>query len=387
MWNQNIPKLRALNPNAMFIGPVVASPNLGYIQQFLTLAKQAGNLPDVVSFHMYPCTDQSIASCPAHSTSYGPASAPVRAAVNAVVGSNLPLAITEWNYSWKPNQTPQNDPFIKTFTAQSIQSMAQAGIVMATQYDIASNAGGGTLDMVDPQSGQALPQLAAMQQAIQQYQTVQVPPTTVPPTAPPIVTSTVTGGLPTPQPPIQTSVPIIPAPTRPIAVDQHPPVVVVGAPEGPGTFVVSQQLHCVPGAPTNPQVVQIEQPATNSTLSMLGMTQDGCSLVFNAQKTQTVRVNWWNTGMAITNKLTFQISSDSTNGADGTWQNLPPTTFTAAGGSQVVTLQNPSWVKVSLEPPAINTPTVDLVMELYALGAPANGTVPTDPQPTSLPRN
>jgi hypothetical protein len=151
--------------------------------------------------------------------------------------------------------------------------------------------------------------------------------------------------------------------------------------------VVSQQLHCVPGAPANSQVSQIEQPTTNSTLSMFGMTQDGCSLVFNAQKPQTIRVNWWNAGMAVTNKLTFQLSSDSTNGTNGTWQDLPPTTFTAAGGSQVVMLSNPSWVKVSLAPPALNTPTVDLVIELYTLNAPPDGTTPTNPQPISLPRN
>jgi hypothetical protein len=65
-WNQEIPKLRALNPPALFIGPVVASPNTGYITQILSAVKASGTLPDLVSYHMYPCTDQSINTCPAH---------------------------------------------------------------------------------------------------------------------------------------------------------------------------------------------------------------------------------------------------------------------------------------------------------------------------------
>jgi hypothetical protein len=383
-WNQHIPTLRSINPNAIYIGPVVASPNLGYIQRFLTLAKQAGNIPDVVSYHMYTCTDQTIANCPSHIAAYGTAASQVGSTVNQVLGYNLPLAVTEWNYSWKPNQTPQNDPFIKTFTAQSIDAMAQAGIAMATQFDIASGAGGGTLDMVDPQSGQSLPQLDAMHQAIQSYQLQPATPT------PPAATNTPPGGL---KPlPIQTQVPVptqaqTPPPNKPTAVNQPPPIVVVGAPSGAGTFIVGQQLHCEPGAPVNSQLNMLGEPAGTNTLAQLGITQDGCGLTFKVQQPdQTMRLNWWNVGMAITNRLTFQISSDSTDGMDGTWQAVPATSFIAAGGSQLVSLQGQSWARVSVEPPVGNESPVNLVMELYTLNAPTDGGG-SSPAPIALPRN
>ncbi|HTK06165.1 MAG TPA: hypothetical protein VL485_03270 [Ktedonobacteraceae bacterium] len=373
-WNQYIPTLRSINPHAAFIGPVVASPDLPYIQQFLTLAKQAGNLPDAVSYHTYPCTDQTIASCPSHiNTSYVPDAAKVRATVNSVLGYNLPLALTEWNYSWRPGQTPQSDPFMKTFTTLSINAFKQAGLAMANEYDIASNAGGGTLDMVNPQNGEAQPQLQELQQLIHNYQAQQAPP------APPVSNS--------PAPPVMASpTPALPTST-PITVSQPPPIVVVGAPTDMGSFIIGQQLHCEPGAPLNPQLALTQQPIDTDLLSTMGVTQDGCSLVFRVQNPQqTLRFNWWNEGIAITNKLSFLVSSNSTNGVNGTWENFPAASSIAAGGSQTVTLLNQTWVKVSVNPPRANTPPANLVMELYALSVPSSD-IPSSSQPIMLPRN
>jgi hypothetical protein len=64
----------------------VASPNTAYITQFLSAAKASGTLPDLVSYHMYPCTDQSISTCPAHISDYGRAAQKVNAAVQSVLG-------------------------------------------------------------------------------------------------------------------------------------------------------------------------------------------------------------------------------------------------------------------------------------------------------------
>jgi hypothetical protein len=378
-WNQNIPSLRSINPNAIFIGPVVASPNLPYIQQFLTLAKQAGNIPDVVSYHAYICTDTSIAACPSHIPSYISDAAQVRATVRSVLGYDLPLALTEWNFSWKPGQTPQADPFMKTFATLSLQAMMQAGLVMANEYDIASNAGNGTLDLINPQSGQIQPELTGMQQMIQQYQIQQAPPA---PPAPPKQL-----------PQVQTTQP----PTHVQPTNQPPPLIVVGMPADKGSFVVGQQLHCEPGTPLNSQLAIANQPADTNLLSNVSITQDGCSLVFKVQNSQQIlRFNWWNQGTAITNALSFLVSSDSTNGVDGTWKNFPATSFIAAGGSQTVPLQGETWVKVSVNPPASNAPAANLTMELYAIDTPPATTNPIAPpsqpitlpaQPITLPRN
>ncbi|HLZ56951.1 MAG TPA: DUF4832 domain-containing protein [Ktedonosporobacter sp.] len=166
-WNQLVPRLRRLNPQAIFIGPATANVNLSYIQQFLSSVK--GDPPDVVSWHLYPCTDQSISSCSRYSHAYSQGAQQVAGRMQQTLGYTLPQAITEWNYSWKANQAPYDDPFMQQFTIASLQDMASAGVVIANQFDIASNSGGGTLDMVDAQTGQPLPQLVAMRQLIAQY--------------------------------------------------------------------------------------------------------------------------------------------------------------------------------------------------------------------------
>jgi hypothetical protein len=356
-WNQNIPALRAINPKAIFIGPVVASPNLAYIQQFLTLAKQAGNIPDAVSFHMYPCTDQTIATCPAHIASIGLHASQIEATVSAVLGYTLPLALTEWNYSWKPNQTPQNDPFIKTFTALSFDVMVQAGIRMATQYDLASDAGGGSLDMVDPKTGQAFPQLDAVKQAIQKYQHPGAP----------LVPSGGTGQTVIAQPSLS------------------PVNVIISAAEG-GLFVLQQSLRCTTEVPALSPLTIASPPATSNMLALLGVTKDGCSLTFKIHSPQQLlRLNWWSEGAAESTTLSFQTSGDSTNGSDGNWQIFPATSFMAVGGTQKLMLENATWVKVSIHPPMSQHPPVNLMMELYSFND-LTGITTVSPQAIWLPR-
>ena len=51
-----------------------------------------------------------------------------------------------------------------------ILAMAQAGIEIANQFDIASNAGYGSLDMIDPLTGRPYTQLTTMKRAIMEYQ-------------------------------------------------------------------------------------------------------------------------------------------------------------------------------------------------------------------------
>ncbi len=360
-WNQNIPLLRSANPQAIFIGPVVASPNTTYIQQFLTLAKQAGNIPDVVSYHTYPCTDQTIANCPAQIASYGQDASAVQATVNSTLGYTLPLAITEWNYSWKMNQTPQSDPFIKTFTTLSLDAMAQAGIAMATQYDLASNAGGGSLDMVDPNTGQNFPQIDAMHQAIQKYQLQQTAPTA------PVTTGT------------QTALPI-----QPVQPQFSPQSVFISPPDS-GLFLLGQSLHCLGKASATSQLNIDAPPTTRNVLALLGTTQDGCSLIFKVQSPQqTIRLNWWSENTTTTS-LTFETATDSMNGPDSNWQAFPATSVEAAGGTQLIKLQDATWAKISIDPSAFGASPVNLVMELYSIDE-LSGVTLVPPQPIWLSR-
>jgi hypothetical protein len=338
-WNQEIPKLRALNPHALFIGPVVASPNTGYITQFLSAVKASGNLPDLVSYHMYPCTDQSISTCPGHIDSYGRDAQSVNDAVQSVLGHTLPLAVTEWNYSWKPGQTPQNDPYMATFTQQSLQAMAQAGIVMANQFDLASNAGGGSLDMVHPQSGQGTPQLQAMQELIAQYQTgVALP-----------ATSTVLSSTPTPN---AGSTPTPNAGSTPTPnVTPDPPGIVTN-----GVLLSAQQLTCLAPSPS----------ATNTP------TANTCNFLIQVTTPNTpqqVLLSWWNEGATAPSKVQIALSGDSTDGRNGTWTSWPSSLTT--GGVQLLSVPGQTyWISVHLEVPPAATGSVIGAIELYALSVP-----------------
>ncbi|GCE11400.1 glycosyl hydrolase [Tengunoibacter tsumagoiensis] len=169
-WNRYIPQLRKINPQAIFIGPVVAFANIDYITRFLTVAKASGSLPDAISYHLYPCTDLTPEACPSHIEQFTQSAALVRTASLGVLGRALPLALTEWNYSWKPHQTPNKDPYMRQFTTESLEAMRAGGIVLANQFDLASNAGYGSLDELDTATARAYPQLTATQALIEHYQ-------------------------------------------------------------------------------------------------------------------------------------------------------------------------------------------------------------------------
>jgi hypothetical protein len=324
-WNKIIPGLRSINPQASFIGPVVAFPDLDYIRTFLTQAKQAGNLPDAVSFHMYPCTDKSIDDCPSHFADYTKEAAKVKATVNDVLGQNLPLCITEYNFSWKPGQTPNNDPFMRQFTTQSLQAMAQAGIVMANQFDIASNAGGGALDMVDPQTGEARPQLDAMKALIQQYSqgaSTQATPTTASTTSTRITPTVVATAIPTIAPEtgmVQTAMPL-------------------------GV----QQINC--------------------TSKQQDDGQANCMLLVQVKEPQMVMLTWWNQNGSQVKSLNVQTSTNSTDGQDGKWTTIPvKLASSTGGGAQMFTLSKPGWVKVVVQPSTQEKNPVNGLVELYSV--------------------
>jgi hypothetical protein len=338
-WNQEIPRLRAINPQALFIGPVVAFPDTNYIKQFLSAAQASNNLPDLISYHMYPCTDQSISACPSHISDFGQAAQSVNNAVQSVVGHTIPLAVTEWNYSWKPGQTPQNDPYMGTFTQQAIQAMAQAGVVMANQFDLASNAGGGGLDMVHPQSGQSTPQLQAMQALIAQYSTGAIP----------TITASIPASMPTST---GTSTTTEPTPVGEIPAQQGAPGIV-----GNGSLLSAQQLTCPP-------------PASATNINICNFLIQ----VTTPNAPQQVLLTWWNEGATIPSKVSISISGDSTDGHNGTWTSWPSSLST--GGVQLMPVPGQThWINVHLEVPAATTGPVIGAIELYGINV-TNGATP-----------
>lgn len=172
-WNSTIPRLRRINPAARFIGPVVSNDRgvNDYLQHYLEGVKTSGILPDAISFHYYPCYNDSVSSCLNKADSYKDVVLGVRGMVKQVLGHELPVGVSEWNYD--PGNPPPaygDDPgFITRFSAEAVKSMIAGGAAFACQFDAASYGGYGRLDMFDVESGQAKAQFYAISTLIKQY--------------------------------------------------------------------------------------------------------------------------------------------------------------------------------------------------------------------------
>jgi hypothetical protein len=172
-WNNVIPLLRRINPIAKFIGPVTHNDrgDHNYMLAFLKGIKASGVLPDAVSFHWYPCYQDEKQFCLDNASSFNQAVQGVRILIHITLGKDLPIGITEWNFD-SGNPPPaygEDTEFITRFTNDAIHSMAQARVAFACQFDAASFAGYGRLDMFDLQNDQPKPQYYAIKNLIQEY--------------------------------------------------------------------------------------------------------------------------------------------------------------------------------------------------------------------------
>lgn len=150
MWNAWIPGLRAINPRAAFIGPVlgVVANFQAWMVPFLKGAQAAGTLPDAVSFHDYPCTGHpSQAVCSTKPPNIGKDATNLKALITATIGKPLPIAITEWNVDASSPLIAyaKNQSFVTAWDIAALDGMASAGVVLATQFETESSAYGGWL--------------------------------------------------------------------------------------------------------------------------------------------------------------------------------------------------------------------------------------------------
>jgi hypothetical protein len=193
-WVEFVTALRKINPNAKFIGPVTyddqgndcyyrgtppvpgAQPGDCYMQLFLRGAKQAGVLPDAVSFHLYACNDATDGfngngNCgPQEAQSYADATQEVKTWVKDDLGVNVPVGITEWNFDPGSNPLGDNGSFMSQFSTAALQAMIGAGLNFACQFDAQSYGGYGYLDMFDINNNdQPKPQFTAIAAMIKKY--------------------------------------------------------------------------------------------------------------------------------------------------------------------------------------------------------------------------
>lgn len=224
-WDEFIPKLKALNPNAKFIGGVLAdyqglSPCSYPVDQleqcFMTemlediASDKMTPVPDAISFHWYPCEDVNASTAgqclnPNNENgaySYSDVISQVRAWMQQILGHTIPLGITEWNADPGSNTYMDNSSFMTQFTADAMQSMISSKLDFAAEFDAQSSSGYTYLDMFDVNNNdQPKAQFTEMANLISQYDGgAPPPPLPTQPPAPP-------GGSSTPGPGGATQVP------------------------------------------------------------------------------------------------------------------------------------------------------------------------------------
>lgn len=169
-WSSDIPVLRVAAPNARFGGPVgsaYSQTGSTYLRDFLSAVKGNPSLtPDFISMHYYsghgeipPWSSTHILSDV--NTNMLPGIDTMKSDIASIMGANLNLAITEWNYDAVPEQNTNNldtdAVFMHSYTFEVLGGFSAKGVWGACQYDFAAGAGGGHLDMVTT-SGSAKPQ-------------------------------------------------------------------------------------------------------------------------------------------------------------------------------------------------------------------------------------
>src|SRR5260370_16827270 len=134
-WNSVIPALKQLAPQGKFIGPVNYQYNQQYLSAFL---QQAQPEPDGVSWHEYSCNAAwSQALCLANISLWTTHISNARSTMTALIGKDLPILITEWNYAANAasNDGKSNDSnFMTAWTTRAMQTLVANLLFAAIQY-------------------------------------------------------------------------------------------------------------------------------------------------------------------------------------------------------------------------------------------------------------
>jgi hypothetical protein len=151
-WNSTVPQLKALaGPGAKFIGPASYQYDLPYLQAFLT---GASPLPDAVSWHSYTCNDttDNETTCLANIGHWAGHIAEARAWMTSTLGRQLPIWITEWNYTPAVDSSASNanlkyndTAFLRQWTTKALRALAADGVAASMHFNV-----NGLLPLVNP---------------------------------------------------------------------------------------------------------------------------------------------------------------------------------------------------------------------------------------------
>ncbi len=160
-WIADVPKLRVLNPTAVFGGPAVQYPTSSDgsqgsypsdIAYFLAKTAAARVRADFISYHDYPCNGYSSQSaCLAHTTqAFAQDQSEVLAWEQTYYGDTVPTGISEYNFdpgsstlgAWGGDST-----FMYDWTSTAIDAFVANHFAFAMQFTSLNHSGYGNLDM------------------------------------------------------------------------------------------------------------------------------------------------------------------------------------------------------------------------------------------------
>jgi hypothetical protein len=165
-WNSLIPQLRKSNPQAKFGGPV---NTVGDIPLFLNATRRSGVLPDFVSFHEYNHDP----------TVYGVEITQAKQIVQRILGYQIPVGLTEWNYDCCHPFTADDAAFEQHYFTAAYAGLIAAQADFATEFDTFNHGGTDPLDMFDS-TGHPRGVYTVMKQLISHYSYAPLTPTLSP---------------------------------------------------------------------------------------------------------------------------------------------------------------------------------------------------------------
>ena len=135
-WNALVPQLKAASTNGRFVGPATYLYDFNYLRDFLQGAQP---LPDAVSWHEYTCGASWAADvCLSHIDNWTNHITNARGIMQATVGRQLPIMISEWNYTADHNVAGDgkndNPTFMAAWTTKAFQVLAANNVFAAMQY-------------------------------------------------------------------------------------------------------------------------------------------------------------------------------------------------------------------------------------------------------------
>jgi len=147
-WNAYIPQFKRLALNGKFVGPVNYQYDHTNLMMFL---QGATPRPDAISWHEYTCSYQEAAdNCIANLDRWTRHIHDGRSVIQATLGTELPIMITEWNYaadqSIQHNGLPFDDgkynnaSFISVWTTKAMDILAANHVFASMQYSVTNTA-------------------------------------------------------------------------------------------------------------------------------------------------------------------------------------------------------------------------------------------------------